>query len=74
VEPEEATISRLGKNVPAATDTHATILELLDAVFSMRSVLYQILCMWRKESIGFFFPEHVVKYEIISISSRLKKD
>jgi hypothetical protein len=32
---------RLGKNVTAATSTHATIEELLDASFSMRSVSYQ---------------------------------
>jgi hypothetical protein len=32
-----------GRHVPAATNTHATV-ELLDAVFSMRS-LYQILCV-----------------------------
>jgi hypothetical protein len=31
---------RLGKNVTAATNTHATIEELLDASFSMRSVSY----------------------------------
>jgi hypothetical protein len=32
---------RLGKNVTAATNTHATIEELLDASFSMQSVSYQ---------------------------------
>jgi hypothetical protein len=32
---------RLGKNSTAATNTHATIEELLDASFSMRSVSYQ---------------------------------
>jgi hypothetical protein len=31
----------LGKHVPAATNTHAAIEELLDAPFSMRSVSYQ---------------------------------
>jgi hypothetical protein len=31
----------LGKNVTAATNTHATIEELLDASFFMRSVSYQ---------------------------------
>jgi hypothetical protein len=36
---------RLGKHISAATNTHATIYELLDAVFSMRSVSYQILNM-----------------------------
>jgi hypothetical protein len=32
---------RLGKNVTAAMNTHATIAELLGASFSMRSVSYQ---------------------------------
>jgi hypothetical protein len=32
---------RLGKNVTAATNTHATIEELLNASFSMRSMSYQ---------------------------------
>jgi hypothetical protein len=32
---------RLGKNVTAAMQTHATLEELLDAPFSMRSVKYQ---------------------------------
>jgi hypothetical protein len=31
----------LGENITAATNTHATIEELLDASFSMRSVSYQ---------------------------------
>jgi hypothetical protein len=31
----------LGKNVTAATNTHATIEELLDASFSMRSMSYE---------------------------------
>jgi hypothetical protein len=31
----------LGKNITAATNTHATIEELLDALFSMGSMLYQ---------------------------------
>jgi hypothetical protein len=41
VEPEETAVAmqRLGKHVPAATNTHATTQELLDSVFSMRSVL-----------------------------------
>jgi hypothetical protein len=37
---------RLGKHVPAATNTRATTEELLDALFSMRSMSYQILYMW----------------------------
>jgi hypothetical protein len=32
---------RLGKNATVATNTHATLEELLDALFSMRSVLYE---------------------------------
>jgi hypothetical protein len=34
---------QLGKHIPMATNTHATLEELVDAVFSIRSVLYQIL-------------------------------
>jgi hypothetical protein len=43
VEPEETAVARqwLGKHAPAATNIHATTEELLDAVFSMRFVLYQ---------------------------------
>jgi hypothetical protein len=36
---------RLGKQVPAATNRRATIEELMDAVFSMRAVSYEILSM-----------------------------
>jgi hypothetical protein len=38
-EPEGTAIARKrrGKHVPTETDTHATIKELLEAVFSMRS-------------------------------------
>jgi hypothetical protein len=36
---------RLGKHVPAATNTRTTIEELLEAVFSMQYVPYQILGM-----------------------------
>jgi hypothetical protein len=45
VEPEEMAAARqgLGKLLTAATNTHPTIEELLDAVISMRSVSYQIL-------------------------------
>jgi hypothetical protein len=40
VEREETAIAsqRLGEHAPAATDAHATMEELVDAVFSMRSV------------------------------------
>jgi hypothetical protein len=40
VESEETAVAkqRLGKHVPAATNTHTTIEEVLDAVFSVRSV------------------------------------
>jgi hypothetical protein len=46
-EPEETAVGRqrLRKHVPAATNTHATTEGLLDAVFYMRSVSYQILHM-----------------------------
>jgi hypothetical protein len=49
MEPEETSVARqlLGKYGPAATNTHAAI-ELLDAVFSMQSVSYQITCSERK--------------------------
>jgi hypothetical protein len=45
VEAEEtaAARQRLGKHLPAATNTHVTIEELLDAEFSMRFMSYQIL-------------------------------
>jgi hypothetical protein len=36
---------RLGKHVPEAINTHATIEKLLAAVFSMRFVSYEILDM-----------------------------
>jgi hypothetical protein len=36
---------QLGEHVPAETNIHETIEELLDAVFSVRSVSYQILSM-----------------------------
>jgi hypothetical protein len=35
----------LGKHVPVAANTSATVEELLNAVFSMRSVSYQIVSM-----------------------------
>jgi hypothetical protein len=41
---------RFGKHVPAATNTLATIGKLLDAVFSMRFVLYQIICSETKNN------------------------
>jgi hypothetical protein len=37
---------RLGKNITAATNTHTIIGELLDASFSMQSVLYQRKSRW----------------------------
>jgi hypothetical protein len=42
VYPHTVTKQRLGKNVTAATSTHATIEELLGASFSMQSVSHQI--------------------------------
>jgi hypothetical protein len=49
VESEETGIARqrLSKEVPAATNTQARI-ELLDAAFSIRSLLYYIICRERK--------------------------
>jgi hypothetical protein len=46
VGPEEMEVAKqwLNKHVPAATNTHATT-ELLDVLFSMQSVSYQILNM-----------------------------
>jgi hypothetical protein len=47
LKPEETVIARqrLGKHFPAATNTRAKKEGLLDAVFSMRSLSYQILNM-----------------------------
>jgi hypothetical protein len=44
---EETAIARQwqSKHIPLATNTRAAIEELLDAVFSVRSVLYRILNM-----------------------------
>jgi hypothetical protein len=48
--PNPVARQRLGKHVPAVTNAHETVQELLDAVFSMRSVPYRIfMCK--------FFPE-----------------
>jgi hypothetical protein len=53
VEPEELAIARqqLGKHISAAMNTHATIEEVLDSVFSVGSMSYQIwysMCSERK--------------------------
>jgi hypothetical protein len=40
--PNPVARQRLGKHVPAAMNTHATIEELLDVAFYMRLVSYQI--------------------------------
>jgi hypothetical protein len=47
VEPEKMAVAgqQLGKHIPTAMNTHATTEELLDMVFSMQSVLSQILKM-----------------------------
>jgi hypothetical protein len=44
VEPEETVVARqqLGKHMPAARNTNATTEELLNVVYSMWSVSYQI--------------------------------
>jgi hypothetical protein len=45
VEQEETLVAtqRLGEHVTAATNAHGTVVDLLDYVFYMRSVMYQIL-------------------------------
>jgi hypothetical protein len=51
---------QLGKNVTAATNTHATVEELLDASFFMPSVSYErTVCYW-------FFPELLATLSSIS--------
>jgi hypothetical protein len=45
VSPSMAARQRLCKHVPAATNSDATIEELLDAMFSVLSASYQILSM-----------------------------
>jgi hypothetical protein len=45
VSPSIVSRQRLGKHVPAATHTHATIEEVLNTVFSVRSVSDQLLGM-----------------------------
>jgi hypothetical protein len=50
---------QLSKNITAATNTHATIEELLDASFSVQFVLYQ-----RKVG-DQFFPEFFVILSVI---------
>jgi hypothetical protein len=37
---------RLGKHVPAVPNTHTTVEVLLDVVFSMWSMSYEIFSMW----------------------------
>jgi hypothetical protein len=45
VQPEETVVARQrpGKYVPAAANTHATTEEMVDAMFSVLTVSYQIL-------------------------------
>jgi hypothetical protein len=71
-------MQRLGKHIPAATNTHATITEMLDAVRSMRSVLYQLLSMqkgkvvpvWMYRSMFFLTSAIVGGERLDSCSSR----
>jgi hypothetical protein len=59
---------RLGKDVTAATETHAAIEDLLDVYFCMRSVSY-----YRKVG-DLFFPElAAMKYAMKATISRAKK-
>jgi hypothetical protein len=54
VYPPNVARQRLGKHVTAATNTYATIKEILDASFPLRSVSYQ-------RKVGYcFFPELLV--------------
>jgi hypothetical protein len=47
---------QMGKHVPAATNTHATVEELLDPSFSLRSVSYE-------KKVGcYFFQDLLVFY------------
>jgi hypothetical protein len=46
---------RLGKHVRAEANTYATIEEMLDVVFSMRSALYEI---WRLHYITTYQPDN----------------
>jgi hypothetical protein len=50
VEPGETAVARqrLSKDVPTETNTHTTMEELLDAEFSVQSILYQIIYSERK--------------------------
>jgi hypothetical protein len=48
--PPNVARQQLGKHVPLVSNTHATEKELLDAVFSVRSMSYDILRIQRKES------------------------
>jgi hypothetical protein len=52
VEPEEMAVARkqLDKHVPAATNTHARTEKLFEVVFSLQSLLYQII--YSEEKVG----------------------
>jgi hypothetical protein len=54
---------RVGKHIPAATNSHATIEKLLDASFSVLSVLYE-------GKVGkYFFPELLVYFMMLSVAT-----
>jgi hypothetical protein len=65
VYPPVVSRQRLGKNVSVATNTHATVEQLLEASFSMRCVSYQ-----RKVCGKFFAELLVIHYEIQSSVSK----
>jgi hypothetical protein len=58
IELEETAVARqrLSKHVSAATNTHATIEEMLEAVISMRYMSLQMLCSEKKVG-DYLFPE-----------------
>jgi hypothetical protein len=68
VDPPIVAGQQLSKNVTMATNTHATIEELLGASFSMQSLLYQ-----RKVG-DYFFPELLVLIIIFTFNEQLKAE
>jgi hypothetical protein len=47
--PNDAT-QQLDKHIPAATNTHETVAEILNAMFSVPSLSYQMLIRYWKEN------------------------
>jgi hypothetical protein len=61
-------MQKFGKHLPPATNAHTTIKKLLDALFSMRHVSYQILNMWRKENRRSVLPRTSCNIILLSTS------